>query len=118
MRVAYLLLIAMLTGCASVASNYRISGSIDNGKEAFTGPFQSRGDDVGDFQVRTAKGRTCTGEVPLPFNGKVLRPKIIRGTISCDDGQSGFFDLQFDHGNGGNGTGVIGSHPFTFVISR
>jgi hypothetical protein len=89
-----------------------MDGSISNPDEAFAGGFMSHFNGKGEFQFRTIKGRVCTGEMPLPFQGRTTT----RGPITCSDGLTGTIEVTMDGLNGGNGTGQIAGRPFAFVF--
>ncbi len=95
-----------LMGCGG--TYYKMHGVVDGDQEVFNGTFVRRFSGVGDFQIRSTKGRVCTGE--MPFEGKTRA----RGTITCNDGQTGTIELTTD-GEQGNGAGTIGGRPFVFT---
>lgn len=95
-----------LAGCGG--TYYKMHGVVDGDQEVFNGTFVRRFNGVGEFQIRSTKGRTCTGE--MPFEGKTRA----RGTIKCSDGQTGTAELTTD-GEQGNGSGTIGGRPFVFT---
>ena len=100
------LLAVALAGCGG--TYYKMHGVVDGDQEVFNGTFVRRFNGVGDFQIRSTKGRICTGE--MPFEGKTRA----RGTITCNDGQTGTVELTTD-GEQGNGSGTIGGRPFVFT---
>lgn len=96
-----------LTGCGG--TYYKMHGLVEGDQEVFNGTFVRRFNGVGDFQIRSTKGRVCKGE--MPFHGRT----VASGTITCNDGHTGRVELTTD-GEQGNGAGTINGRPFTFTV--
>ena len=103
MRVVLGLTLLALAACSATRP---VSGSMEDGSEAFSGTSMMNGDCTGTLIIQSDKGLLCTGR------WSYISEHVGRGVFNCNNGKSGPFEFNGvgPRGRGGWATGASFSH--------
>lgn len=108
MRGVLVVSVVLLLSACSVTEP--VMGAMEDGSETFRGTTTGYADGSGTLEVVSNKGLRCEGKWVF-----VNRPRFGRGTVFCNNGESGPFEFV-GTGRHGTGNGRLGNRRFTFTF--